>query len=221
MFYSCGFFFFLAYCQRSQIGCLPYFHAWPECEFRMQVWNVLHTTRCNTECKNLPSADHCTTFLAISLQLRHISTIAKKLVKQQRLLYMSSQYGELRPTNGWDGWWVWGTPANFNGCHVLASLLHLHRSTGSTKLHDVWPSPCLVHYIYITFSVSCPLTEFFHVQNSLCGQVLHTPILAALLQYTLPRGSTWIKPWLSQYLSKVVYVFHIFMCHFISLYCMH
>ena len=54
----------------------------------------------NTECKNLPSADHCTTFLTISLQLRHISTIAKKLVKQQRLLYMSSQYGELRPTNG-------------------------------------------------------------------------------------------------------------------------
>jgi len=26
----------------------------------------------------------------------------KKLVKQQYLLHMSSQYGELRPTSGWD-----------------------------------------------------------------------------------------------------------------------
>jgi len=39
---------------------------------------------------------------AISSQLRHISTIGKKLVKQQYLLHMSSQYGELRPTSGWD-----------------------------------------------------------------------------------------------------------------------
>jgi len=31
----------------------------------------------------------------------HVSTIGKKLIKQQYLL-MSSQYGELRPTDGWD-----------------------------------------------------------------------------------------------------------------------
>jgi len=37
---------------------------------------------------------------AISSQLRHVSTIGKKLIKQQYLLYMSSQYGELRPTSG-------------------------------------------------------------------------------------------------------------------------
>ena len=39
---------------------------------------------------------------AISSQLRHLSTIRKKIVKQQYLLYMSPQYGELRPTSGWD-----------------------------------------------------------------------------------------------------------------------
>jgi len=39
---------------------------------------------------------------AISSQLRHISTIGKKLVKQQ-YLHMSLQYGELRPTiNKWN-----------------------------------------------------------------------------------------------------------------------
>jgi len=38
----------------------------------------------------------------------------------------------------------------------------------------------LVHCIYI-FWGSCPVTEFCHVQNSLCVQLLHSPILAALL----------------------------------------
>jgi len=37
---------------------------------------------------------------AISSQQRHVSTIGKKLVKQQYLLHMFSQYGELWPTNG-------------------------------------------------------------------------------------------------------------------------
>jgi len=39
----------------------------------------------------------------ITSQLRHVSTTRKKkLVKQQYLLQLSSQYGELQPTNGWD-----------------------------------------------------------------------------------------------------------------------
>jgi len=38
---------------------------------------------------------------------------------------MSSQYGELLPTSAAEICWrVWGTPANFNGFHVLAVLLH-------------------------------------------------------------------------------------------------
>ena len=45
---------------------------------------------------------------------------------------------------------VWGTPANFNGFRVLASLLHRCRSTEMNQtLHDVWPSPGLVHYVYV------------------------------------------------------------------------
>ena len=48
---------------------------------------------------------------AISLQLRHVSTIGNKF-KQQYVLHMSSQYGELRPTNGWDRFGSLGTPAN-------------------------------------------------------------------------------------------------------------
>jgi len=72
------------------------------------------------------------------------------------------------PLTGEIGSGVWGTPANFNGFRVLASLLQRHRSPEANQtLHDVWPSPWLVHYICM-FGSSCPLTEFCHVQNSLC-----------------------------------------------------
>jgi len=47
-------------------------------------------------------------------------------------------------------------------------------------LQDVWPSPGLVHYIY-TFR---GYMEFRQLQNSLCVQVLRSPILAALLHGT-------------------------------------
>ena len=53
-----------------------------------------------------------------------MSTIGKKLVKQQYLLHMASQYGELRPIAAEIVSLVWGTPGNFNGFRVLAALLH-------------------------------------------------------------------------------------------------
>jgi len=45
---------------------------------------------------------------------------------------------------------AWGTPANFNGFRVLASLLQQRRSPEANRtLHDVWPSSGLLHCIYI------------------------------------------------------------------------
>jgi len=79
---------------------------------------------------------------------------------------------------------VWGTPANFNWFRVLDSLLQRRRlPEGNQTLHDVWPSPGLLQDIY-NFGGSCPLTEFCPVQNSLYGQALRSPILAALLHGT-------------------------------------
>jgi len=124
----------------------------------------------------------------MSLQLRHVSTIGKKLVKQQYLLHMSPQYGQLRPTNAEICLPAWGTPANFNGFRVLPSLLRRRRSSEANQtLHDVWPSPALAHYIY-TFGGSCPLTEFCPVQHSFYVQVLRSLILAALLHGTQAAG---------------------------------
>jgi len=71
----------------------------------------------------------------ISSQLRHVSSRQsnKKLVKQQYLIHMSSQYGELRPTNRWDQWRVWGTPTNFNWFLVVASLFSRFDQQHSTE----------------------------------------------------------------------------------------
>ena len=64
---------------------------------------------------------------------------------------------------------VCGTPANFNGFRVLASLLQRCRSTKANQtVHNVWPSPGGA--VYIHFRVSCPVTEFCQVRHSLCVQ---------------------------------------------------
>jgi len=130
----------------------------------------------------------------ISLQPRHASTIGKNLLNS---LQMSSQYANVGPLTAEIGLPVWDTPANFNWFHLLASLLQRCRSTeASQTLHNLWSSPGLAHYIYI-FGGFCPLTDFWHVQNSLCIQVLRSRILAALLHgmpaaglsQTLQRGT--------------------------------
>ena len=69
---------------------------------------------------------------------------------------------------------VWGTPANFKGFRVLASLLQRRRSTEANQtLHDVWPSLGLLHYTIYTFSGAlAPLRNFtrckMHVTSKSC-----------------------------------------------------
>ena len=91
-----------------------------------------------------PSANHRKLCRAISSQLRHVSTIGE-LLEQQYLLHMSSQYGKPRPTNGWHQLVSLGHPSKFE-----TSSFHRRLSTEVNQtLHDVWPSPELVHNIYI------------------------------------------------------------------------
>jgi len=160
----------------------------------MQVWNVLYAAywkyRKQKLHKKLPSAHHRTTLSGYVFATKTCIDNRKKHVKQQYLLHMSSQYGELQPTNGWDPLAGLGHPANFNVFRVLASLQHRHRSTEVNQtLHNVWPFPGLVHYIYI-FGGSCPLTNSARCKNSLCIQVLRSPILAALLHTALAQWAS-------------------------------
>jgi len=58
----------------------------------------------NTGCKKVAKNRHLCTITqlcrAMSSQLNQVLTIGKKLVKQQYLLHMFPQYGELRSTSG-------------------------------------------------------------------------------------------------------------------------
>jgi len=60
---------------------------------------------------------------AESSQLRHVSTIGKKVVKQQYLLTCPHNMANFGPLTAEIGSEVWGTPANFNWFRVLAALL--------------------------------------------------------------------------------------------------
>jgi len=154
----------------------------------MQVWNVLHAShwKCRAQKwrKNSPSSHHRTTLSGYILATKACINNRKKTCWTAIPPPHPHSMVNFGPLVAQVGWRVWGTPANFNGFRILVSLLHQRRSAEvSQTLHDVWPSPGLVHYIYI-FGGSCPVTEFCQLQNSLCVQVLRSPILAALLHGT-------------------------------------
>jgi len=100
----------------------------------MPVWNALHAApwkwRTQKLAKKSPSGHHPTTLSAISSQLRHISTVGKKLVKQQYLLHMSLRYGELRRTSGWDRFVSLGHPCKFQRVLCVGSVTARHSSIG-------------------------------------------------------------------------------------------
>jgi len=95
--------------------------------------------------------------------LRHMSTIGKKLVKQQYLLHMSSQYGELRPTSGWDHFVILGHPSKFQRLSLLGNITARHSSSGrqpnfaalnkGRHLYSVgWPSRWALAHILVTYT---------------------------------------------------------------------
>jgi len=107
----------------------------------------------NTGRKNDAKNRHLSTIaqLCPASQLRHISTIGKKPVKQQYVLHMFSQYGELRPTNGRDRLADLGHPSKFQRVSRLAFV------TAATSLSESQPNfaRCLtvswVGVLYIHF----------------------------------------------------------------------
>ena len=61
---------------------------------------------------------------AISSQLRHVSTIGKNLLSSRMSSTCPHNMVNFGPLAAEIVSLVWGTPANFNGFHVLAALLH-------------------------------------------------------------------------------------------------
>ena len=75
---------------------------------------------------------------AISSQLRHVSTIRKKHVKQQYVLHMSPQYGELRPTSGWYRSYSLRHPCKFQRVSRLGSVTARHLVVGVSQTLRHW-----------------------------------------------------------------------------------
>jgi len=120
----------------------------------MHVWNVLHAAcwkyKTQKIAKKSPYGHHCTTLFGY--------IFASKACIDNRKNTLNSNISSTCPHNMVNfgplateiHWRVWGTAANFNRFRVLASLLHRCRTVEVNKtLQDVWPSPGLVHYIYI------------------------------------------------------------------------
>ena len=92
----------------------------------MQVWNALHAARCKYRTQKSrqksPSRHHRTTFSGYIFATKARIGNRKKTVKQQYLLHMLPQYGELRPTRGWDRFGSLGHPSYFKRLLRLGSI---------------------------------------------------------------------------------------------------
>jgi len=105
--------------------------------------------------KNSPKIRHLGTIeqlcRAASSQLRHISTIGKKVLNSNNSSTCSHNMVNFDPALTAEiGLPVWVTPANINGFSVLASLLHRRRSRDVNQiLHHVqvsWAGTLYTHF---------------------------------------------------------------------------
>jgi len=95
-------------------------------------------------------------------------------------------------------------PTHFTSLRVLAALLQQRRSPEANQsLHDVWPSPGLLHYIYI-FVGSCRLMEFCSakftlrsLRSSIAFSYIGSVSVTALHSSSgrQPNFAAWYKEW--------------------------
>ena len=89
---------------------------------------MLLAARCKYGAQKVAKNRHLGTIaqlcLAISSQLRHISTIGKNMLSSNTSSTCLHNMVNFGPLAAEIGLLVWGTPANFNGFRVLAALLH-------------------------------------------------------------------------------------------------
>jgi len=106
---------------------------------------------------------------AISSQLRHISTIGKKFVKQQ-CFPTCPCYGELRPTSGWDLLASLRHPCKFQRVLHLAALLHgtLVVGVSQTTLRR-WTEGATISHWALAHISSCTLINSEKCHQSWAG----------------------------------------------------
>ena len=113
----------------------------------------------NTGRKNRHFGTIAQFYRAISSELRHVSSIGKKLLNVNTSSTCSDNMVNFGLLTAEICWQVWGTPANFNGFRVLAALLHgqiLQRWTEAATYirqgghHDGhWPTFLFITIIFV------------------------------------------------------------------------
>ena len=108
---------------------------WPWGEFKMQVWNVLHAARWKhrtQKSRQKSSSAHHRTILSgyIFATEARIDNCKKHLLRSNMSSRCPSQYSELRPTSGWDGFTSLGHPCKFQRVSRFGSITARHSSSG-------------------------------------------------------------------------------------------
>ena len=141
--------FFLADSQWLEIGCLPYFHTQCGLSANLECMSEVCYTRLAEiqGGKITQSAHHPTTSQAISSELRHLSTIGKKLLNSNTSSICRHNMVNFGPPTAEIGWRVWGTPANFNGFRVTApTSLNGGRPNFAWCLAISWAGTICIHF---------------------------------------------------------------------------
>jgi len=119
----------------------------------MQVWDVLHAARDNRGCKNDAKNCHLRTIAqlcrAVSLQLKHVLTTGKKLVKQQYL--PTCPFNRVNYTSGWDYFVSLGHPSKFQWVSRLGFVTAATSLTGGQPnfaqcLAVSWAATLYIHF---------------------------------------------------------------------------
>jgi len=115
---------------------------WPQCKFRMQVWNVVYTARWKYRTQKSrqksPSGHHCTTLSGYIFATKAHIDNRKKLLSSNMSSRCPHNMVNFGPLTAEIGSGVWGTPANFNGFCVLAALLHGSQVVGVSQTLRHW-----------------------------------------------------------------------------------
>ena len=129
----------------------------------------------NARPKKSPKSCHLGTIAqfcrAISSHLRHMSTIGKKLVKQQCLPHTSLQYGERRPTSGWDPLPSLGHSCKFQRVSRLDSV---------TAPHPPFPQIDIIGAMVIVWRARGKISSLFCAL--LCATIVHSELHAHMIR---------------------------------------
>jgi len=140
--------------------------------------------------KNSPSAHHHTTLSGCVFATKAWIDNRKNVLNSNISSIYPHNMPNVGPLTAEIGSRLFGAPqqisTGFASClRYCRDVAHRRREVNQT-LHDVWPSPGLVHYIYILGALA---PKGILLQSSLCVQVLRSPILTALLHGTPAAAS--------------------------------